>query len=36
MKTFIKAKLDKSDDQRNIEKYRVAADITEYIIYKQI
>ena len=30
MTTFIKAKLEKSDDQANIEKYRVAANITEY------
>ena len=48
MKTFIKAKVEKSDDQTNIiDKSRVAADITEYhilliitflriIIYKKI
>ena len=30
MITFIKAKLKKSDDQTNINKYRVAANITEY------
>ncbi len=30
MTTFIKAKLKKSDDQTNIDKYRVAANITEY------
>ena len=28
--TFIKAKLKKSDDQTNIDKYRVTANITEY------
>ena len=32
MTTFIKAKLEKSDDQMNIDKYRVAANITEYQI----
>ena len=32
MTTFIKAKLKKSDDQTNIDKYRVAANITEYHI----
>ena len=32
MTTFIKAKLNKSDDQKNIDKYRVAANITEYHI----
>ena len=30
--TFIKAKLKKSDDLKNIDKYRVAANITEYYI----
>ena len=30
MTTFIKAKLNKSDDQMNIDKFRVAANITEY------
>ena len=30
MATFIKTKLKKSDDQTNIDKYRVAANITEY------
>ena len=30
MTTFIKAKLKKADDQTNIEKYKVAANITEY------
>ena len=28
--TFIKTKLKKSDDQTNINKYRVTANITEY------
>ena len=28
--TFIKTKLKKSDEQTNIDKYRVAANITEY------
>ncbi len=32
MTTFIKAKIKKSDDQRNIDKYRVATNITEYHI----
>ncbi len=32
MRAFIKTKLKKSDDQTNIEKYRVAANITEYHI----
>ena len=27
--TFIKTKIKKSDDQTNIDKYRVAANITE-------
>ena len=30
MTTFIRAKLKKPDDQPNIDKYRVAANITEY------
>ena len=35
MTTFIKAKLKNSDDQKNINKYRVAANITEnHIISK--
>ncbi len=35
MTTFIKAKLKKSDDQMNIDKFRVAANIIEYHnIYK--
>ncbi len=33
MKIFQKAKLKKSDDQTNIDKYRVAANITEYHQY---
>ena len=32
MTTFIKVKLKKLDDQTNIDKYRVAANITEYHI----
>ena len=32
MTTLIKTKLKKSDDQTNIDKYRVAANITEYHI----
>ncbi len=32
MTIFIKINLKKSDDQTNIEKYRVAANITEYHI----
>ena len=32
MLTFIKAKLKKSNDQTNIDKYRLAANITEYHI----
>ncbi len=32
MTTFVKAKLKKSNDQANIVKYRVAANITEYYI----
>ena len=30
MTTFIKTKFKKSDDQTNIDKYRLAANITEY------
>ncbi len=30
MTTFIKTKLKKSDDQTNIDKYRVPENITEY------
>ena len=36
MITFIKAKLKKSDDQTNINKYRVAANITEYHIISKL
>ena len=36
MTTFIKAKFKKSDDQTNIDKYRVAANITEYHIQKYV
>ena len=32
MATLIKGKLKKSDDNTNIDKYRVAASITEYHI----
>ncbi len=32
MTTFIKTKLKKSDDQTNIDKYSVDANITEYHI----
>ena len=32
MTTLITAKLKKTDDQTNIDKYRVAANITEYYI----
>ena len=32
MTTFIKAKLKKSDDQTDIDKYRIAANIAEYHI----
>ena len=28
--TFIKAKIKKSDDQKNIDNYRIAVKITEY------
>ncbi len=31
MRTFIKKKFNKSDDQTNIEKYRVAANITDIL-----
>ena len=36
MTTFIKTKLKKSADKTNIDKYRVAAIITEYHISKLI
>ena len=34
--TFIKTKFNKSDDQTNIDKYRVPANITEYHIILSI
>ncbi len=34
MTTFIKTKFKKSDEQTIIEKYRVAAGITRYQLYK--
>ena len=36
MTTFIKTKLEKSDDQANIDIYRVAANITEYHIISKL
>ena len=36
MATFIKVKLKKSDDQTNIEKYRVAASVKEYYIISKL
>ena len=36
MTTLIKAKLKKSDVQTNIDKYRVAANITEYHIISKL
>ena len=36
MTTFMKAKFKKSDDQTNIDKYRVAANITEYHIISKL
>ena len=36
MTTFIKAKLEKSDDETNIEKYIVAANITKYYIISNL
>ena len=36
MTTFIKAKIKKSDDQTDIDKYRVAANITEYHIISKL
>ncbi len=32
--TFIKTKFKKSDDQTNIDKYRIAANIAEYHLYQ--
>ena len=34
MTTFIKTKLKKSDGQTNIDKYRVAANNTDIILYQ--
>ena len=34
MTTFIKAKLKKSDDQKNIDKFRVAANIKKNVFPK--
>ncbi len=36
MTTFIDAKIKKLDDQTNIDKYRVAADITEFHIISKL
>ncbi len=36
MTTFIKAILEKSDDQSNVEKYRVVANSTEYHIISKL
>ena len=36
MTTFMKAKLKKSDDHANIDKYRVDANITEYPNYRKL
>ncbi len=36
MTTFIKTKFKKSDDQTNIDKYRVLANITEYHIISKL
>ena len=36
MTTFTKTKFKKSNDQRNIDKYRVAANITEYNIVSKL
>ncbi len=36
MTTFIKGKLKKSDNKTNIDKYRVAANITEYHITSKL
>ena len=36
MTTFIKTKLKISDDQTNIEKYRLSANITEYHILSKL
>ena len=36
MTTFIKTKFKKSDDQTNIDKYKVATNITEYHIRSKL
>ena len=36
MKTFIKTKFNISDDQTNIDKYGLAANITEYHIISKL
>ena len=36
MTTFIKTRFKKSDDQTNIDEYRVAANITEYHIISKL
>ena len=36
MTTFIKTKFKKSDDQANIDKYRVAANVKEYHIMSKL
>ena len=36
MTIFIKVRLNKSDDQTNIDKYGVAANITEYHIISKL
>ncbi len=36
MATFMKAKHEKSDDHTNIDKYKVAANITEYLIIQKL
>ena len=36
MTTFIKAQLKKSDNQTNVDKYRVAVNITEYHIISKL
>ncbi len=36
MTTFIKVKFEKSDDQTNIDKYKLAANITDYHIILEL
>ena len=36
MRTFLKAKIKKSDDETNIDKYRVAVNITKYHIISSL